>query len=135
VSIPAIRKYRMGDRLYVQAQQIWLILVAYVKTRGEDDKKTLTYGELAEAMGHEDRRVGHTLSRQLWIISEYCRLNELPALNAIVVTQNDNQPGQGVVTTKGRSVREEQKHVYKTNWFLYGVPSTGTLRKVWASMA
>ena len=47
----------------------------------------MTYGELAERMGYADRRAGHMLSRQLGIIGEFCRLNDLPALNSVVVNQ------------------------------------------------
>ena len=47
--IPTIRRYGAGDRLYIQAQQIWLILITFVSgpTRKSADEKTMTYGELA----------------------------------------------------------------------------------------
>jgi hypothetical protein len=134
--IPTIRRYGAGDRLHIQAQQIWLILAAFVSgpTRKPTDEKTMTYGELAELMGYSDRRAGHTLSRQLGIIGQYCLLNELPALNAIVVTQNTGVPGDEVVLSDGRTVKQEQKAVMAQDWLQLGVPTTGTLRKVWASM-
>jgi hypothetical protein len=135
--IPTIRRYKAGDRLYVQAQRIWLILVAFVSspTRGPTDEKTITYGELAELMGYPDKRAGHTLGRQLGIVGRYCRLNDLPALNAIVVDQTTGAPGEGVLLRDGRTVKQEQKAVLAQDWFQFGVPTTGTLRKVWASIA
>ncbi len=92
---------------------------------------TMTYGELAERMGHADRRAGHMLGRQLGIVGHYCLMNDLPALNAIVVNQDTQEPGGDVVLTPGRSFRDEVKAIYKTDWYAVGVPSTGTLRKVW----
>ncbi len=135
--IPQIRRYEAGDRLHVQAQRIWLILVAFVSspTRKSTDKKTITYGELAELMGYPDKRAGHTLGRQLGIIGQYCRLNDLPTLNAIVVNQTTGAPGEDVLLRDGRTFKQEQKAVMAQDWFQFGVPTTGTLRKVWASMA
>jgi hypothetical protein len=135
--IPPIRHYKEGDRIYVQAQRIWLILVAFVSSpmRRSDDDKTITYGELAVLMGYADRRAGHMLSRQLGIVGEFCRLNNLPALNSIVVNQTTGVPGEDVLLRDGRTVKQEQRDVMRQDWFQFGVPTTGTLRKVWASMA
>jgi hypothetical protein len=134
--IPSIRRYDVGDRLYVQAQRIWLILAAFVMspTRKPGDRKTITYGEVAELMRYPDRRAGHMLSRQLGIIGEYCRRNDLPALNAIVVNQTTGVPGEDVLLRDGRTVREEQAAVMREDWFALRIPTTGTLRKVWDSM-
>jgi hypothetical protein len=136
LAIPPIRRYSPGDRLYVQAQRIWLILAAFVSgmTRGVTDRQTLTYGELALRMGYEDARAGHVLGRQLGIVGNYCVMNGLPPLNVIVVDQETNQPGSGVVVRPGRTVRQEQRAVHQQDWFEVGVPSTGTLRKVWEQM-
>ena len=135
--IPAIRRYGEGDRIYVQAQRIWLILVAFVSgpTRRRNDDKTITYGELAELMGYADRRAGHMLGRQLGIIGEFCRLNDLPALNSIVINRSTGVPGEEVLLRDGRSVKQEQNAVMRQDWFQVGVPTTGTLRKVWESLA
>lgn len=132
-AIPAIRRYAAGDRLHVQAQRIWLILAAFVsgKTRGSTDRKTMTYGELALEMGYGDARAGHMLGRQLGIVGRCCILNGLPPLNVIVVNQETGVPGDEVVLRPGRSVPKEQRAVFAQNWFEVGVPSTGTLRKVW----
>jgi len=134
--IPSIKHYDRGDRLHVQAQRIWLILVAFVMspTRKPGDPKTITYGEVAELMRYPDRRAGHMLNRQLGIIGEYCRLNGLPALNSIVVNQTTGVPGDEVLLRDGRTVKEEQRAVMTEDWFALRIPTTGTLRKVWDSV-
>lgn len=139
-AIPAIRKYKKGDRIYVRAQQIWLILVAFVMknkfaTDSVDNCKTITYGDIAILMGYPDARAGRTLSRQLGIIGHYCLHNNLPALNSIVVNKLTDCPGDHVVLTGDNSVKKEQSAVMKENWFQFGVPSTGALRKVRSSQS
>lgn len=132
-AIPAAKRFVRGDRIYVQAQQIWLILCAFVmhsdKTSGRPT--TLTYGDLAAKMGYKDRRAGHMLARQLGIVGEYCRINELPALNAIVVNQNTGIPGDEVVLSVAKTILAEQKAVMREDWFGIRVPTSGTFRKVW----
>lgn len=136
-SIPAIRRYGPGDRLPVQAQRIWLILAGQVSGRDTlppQNARTVTYGELALRMGYADTRAGHMLSRQLGIVGHYCLMNDLPALNAMVVNATTNEPGGDVVLTPGRSFRDELRAIYRQDWYEVGVPSTGTLRKVWEAM-
>lgn len=129
-SIPAARHFARGDRLPVQAQRIWLILCGQVMLR----KEKITYGELAEFMRYDDKRAGHMLSRQLGIIGLYCKMNDLPPLNAIVVNAGTNMPGHDVLLRDGRSAKQEISAVLKEDWFGIRVPTTGTLRKVWDSM-
>lgn len=132
MTIPKIKHFARGDRVYVQAQQIWLILTAYVHYGPRRSRPTtITYGELALEMGFEDTRAGYTLARQLGIVGHYCVYNGLPALNAIVVNQDTKMPGDEVVLRANRSVHEEQKAVMKQNWFGLRVPTTGTFRRVW----
>ena len=108
MAIPAIRRFGRGDRLHVQAQRIWMILAGHVSGNGERRRRgelTLTYGELALRMGYDDTRAGHMLSRQLGIVGEYCLLNDLPALNAIVVNSKTGVAGEDGAeraTTYGR---------------------------------
>lgn len=135
--VPAIRRYGPGDRLPVQAQRIWLILSGHVSGRDSpppQNARTVTYGELALRMGYADTRAGHMLSRQLGIVGHYCLMNDLPALNAIVVNATTKEPGGDVVLSPGRSFRDELRAVYRQDWYEVGVPSTGTLRKVWEAM-
>ncbi len=36
-----------------------------------------------------------------------------------------------MLTTPGRTPKQELAQVFKTRWFDYGVPTTGTLRQIW----
>lgn len=130
--VPTIKRFGRGDRLHVQAQRVWLILVAFVMHSDRDPRNpsTMTYGELAEAMGYDDPRAGITLARQLGIVGEYCKANDLPPLNTVVVNQSTSVPGSEVVLRDGRTVRQEQAAVMREDWFRYRVPTTGTFRKV-----
>ncbi len=125
--IPKIKRFARGDRLYVQAQQVWLILVSYAGVL----HKTIAYGELAEAMGY-DPRAGYTLGRHLGLVGEFCKANRLPLLNTIVVNQITGMPGDEVVVQGKRTpetIKKEQQSVLRYNWFSIRVPTTGTFRQ------
>ena len=134
--IPLIKRFADGDRIYVRAQQVWLVLVSIVMTSERQPKKptTITYGELAVRMGYPDKRAGHTLARQLGIVGEYCKFNDLPALNAIVVNELTRAPGTDVVLRDGSTVAREQADIMRQDWYALRIPTTGTFRKVWESM-
>ena len=130
--IPSARRYARGDRLAVQAQQIWLILIGQARLV----KEVITYGDLALLMGYEDRRAGHMLARQLGIVGWYCMRNKLPTLNSIVVNADSKLPGDDVVLSSGREANARDKkreiaEVLKEDWFSIRVPTTGTLRQIW----
>jgi hypothetical protein len=127
---PRIKEFRQGDRVYVRAQQAWLILVAFVMSRRHSDPKTMTYGELADKMGLPvQAAIG--LGRELGIVGNYCAQNGLPALNSIVVNQETSVPGAGVVVRPGKTWQAEQRETLKANWFAFRVPTSGTFRQVW----
>ena len=135
ISVPAIRRYGRGDQLHVTAQRVWTILVALAQAarlpdvtvkRQPRNAPTITYGELADLVGR-GFRAGRTLSRELMIIGEYCRQNGLPCLNAMV-TYKDGDCGDGVVLSAA-DARSERRAIAAVDWFEYGVPSAGTLRK------
>ena len=135
--VPAlVRKYRIGDRVYVQAQRIWLILSAHAALRRESRlpgfarEGLLGYGDLAELMG-KDRRAGITLTRQLGIVGVYCVGHGLPPLNVIVVNQDTQEPGADVVLAPGSSVRKDQKRVLDYDWFQLRPPSVKAFRDVY----
>jgi hypothetical protein len=132
----SIRRYSAGDRIYVQAQRIWLILAGFVSgpTRAPDDPNLITYGDVALLMGYVDARAGHMLSRQLGIVGNCCLENKLPALNSIVVNAITKAPGHDVVLGPGRTVAQEQAAVFNQDWYSVGVPTTAMLRKVWEKM-
>jgi hypothetical protein len=128
--IPAIKRFSDSNKLAVQAQQMWLILCGYAMFV----KKTITYGDLATLMGYADRRAGHMLSRQLGIVGIYCKRNDLPPLNTIVVNAETKMPGHDVVVRDGRTPQQEIDAVLAEDWFAFRVPTTGTFRQVWESM-
>lgn len=134
-NIPAIRRYARGDRIHVQAQRIWLILTGYVSGRelSSSNPRLMTYGELAVRMGYTSR-AGLTLGRQLGIVGNYCIMNGLPPLNSIVVNVITEEPGKRVVLSPGKSFNKDMRAVYQQDWYKVGVPTTGTLRKVWEAM-
>jgi hypothetical protein len=130
--------YAEGDRLWVQAQRIWVILVGIViasQVSGAGPKAArITYGDLAEVMG-KPRQAGRTLTRQLWMIGEYCKFNGLPTLNSIVVNQDTGVPGHDVVLSSGNSVAQEMTNVARFNWASVRIPSTATFRDVWEQLS
>lgn len=129
----ALKRFREGDRWYVRAQQIWLILVTRVMSskRDPDRPATITYGALAKRMGFADGRAGHVLSTPLGIIGRFCLENDLPPLNAIVVKASDREPGDAVYKRPNRTVAEEQADVMQVDWFSLRVPTTGTFRDIY----
>ena len=134
--VPEAKKFGEGDPIHVQAQRIWLILVAHVMAEygGDDadrsDDLLISYGELAKRMGVKHRRRGQNLGNPLGLVGEYCRMNDLPTLNSIVIRQDTGVPGDHVLMRDGKTYKEEQREVAKTDWFEYRVPTTGTFRKV-----
>jgi hypothetical protein len=135
VQTSELRRYALGDRVYVTAQQLWLILTGFVMWDSTPNRdKRITYGQLALKAGYSSAQAGHMLGRQLGIVGNFCLQNDLPALNAIVVTQHTGMPGDEVVRRHDRSVPEEQNAVLNYNWYLVAAPTTGMLRKVWQNM-
>lgn len=131
--LPTVKRFGESERVHVRAQQIWLILVAWVmEHRGErfHQAEPITYGDLAEKMGM-DRRAGRTLARALGLIGELCVANGLPALNAIVVNDQTGQPGHAVVVTADRTARQEQLEVFRFPWYTVRVPTSNMFRDVW----
>lgn len=134
---PQIRRYSHGDRAYVRAQQVWLILVAHVMSMPRSRKfadKLLTYGELAKRMGIS-KQAAIGLGRELGIVGEFCLRNGLPALNCVVVSQQTGTPGHGVVISKHKRWRDDARDSLNFDWFRFRIPSTGTLRRVWEELA
>jgi hypothetical protein len=130
---PVAKYYGRGDRAYVQAQQLWLVLVSYVmnaKQRGAKVLPPVSYGELATLIG-KDPRAGRNLRTALGVVGVFCKLNDLPTLNSIVVNEETGVPGDHVILRDGYTVAQEQKAVMRQDWFAIRVPTTGALRKAW----
>lgn len=129
-----LRTYGKGDRVYVQAQQIWMILTAHAMlrrpARSDERDGLLHYGDVAQTMG-KDRKAGITLSRQLGIVGGYCVQHGLPPLNVIVVNQETGEPGADVVLSPGSSVRKDQRRVFGYDWFRIRPPSIKALKDVY----
>ena len=115
-----LRKYCLGDRVHITAQQFWPILTGFVMWQRKPKHSLITYGELAEKAGYQDGRAGALIGRQLQIIREFCTDNDLPDLTSIVVAQGQCENLSAI-----------QKRTLKYNWYLIGVPTTGMLRKIW----
>jgi hypothetical protein len=98
--------------------------------RNPQNPSTIPYGKLAEKLG-KDPRAGRNLRTALGIVGEYCKMNDLPTINSIVVNEKTGVPGDHVVLRNGHSPAQEQAEVMQQNWFAYRVPTTGTFRKVW----
>ena len=147
--IQPIKTYETkGVRDHVRAQQIWIILTAYVSccpreitdvdmgkilsvgNRASKGINVITYGDLAILMGYKNRQAGRTLANPLGLIGHYCKLNNLPPLNTIVVNSETRAPGCEVVVRDGRTYEQEQAEVMTTNWLKFRPPSTATFRKV-----
>ena len=127
------KRYGKGDRIFVQAQQIWLILTShsvFQPDTSEWGKGIITYSDLAELMG-KSRQAARTLDRQLGTVGYYCLENGLPPLNAVVVNQETGMPGSYVVETKPGSWKRDQKKVLKQDWFSVRPPSIRALRLVY----
>ncbi|MGR3794589.1 hypothetical protein [Vannielia sp. SX4] len=136
-----IKTFGRGDPLYVQAQQIWLVLTGFSMMRTNpaiperlrnELPELIHYDELAELMGKPGAQ--HTLNRQLGIVGHYCIDNDLPPLNVIVVNKDSELPGDGVVSRDGQDILTEISAVNKFNWFGIRVPTIGTLRKTYDKM-
>lgn len=128
------KHFGVGDRANVQAQQIWLVLVANVMCSKRDAKRpwTITYGDLAKLMGR-DPRAGRNLRLGLGVVGAYCKLNDLPTLNSIVVNEKTGAPGDHVVVREGRTAAKEQIAAMKEDWFSHRVPTTGAFRTAWTT--
>lgn len=131
--LPTVKRHGKADRIHVRAQQIWLILVAWVMERQREagpHAEPITYGDVAARMGL-DRRAGRTLVRPLGLVGQLCLANQLPALNAIVVNEHSGRPEHGIVLAEDRTPREEQRLVFEFNWYSVRMPTPGMFRALW----
>ena len=94
-------------RSAIRAMQIWQVLIA-----AAHERKTLTYGELANIIG-----VGKTIatSKMLGPIMKYCKARRLPPLTCLVVQKISGLPGKGLVTVQ--DLPRQREEVYRTKWY------------------
>lgn len=101
-----------------RALQIWQILIS-----AASDRRTLTYGMLADMLGFEGAGV---LAHPLGHIMYYCRRNGLPPLTVLVVNQRTGLPGKGLTKTELNADREK---VFDYDWFAIYPPTIEELRE------
>ena len=123
------RRLKRGIRVWDQAEQIWLILIAVAMLEKQTGKKTITYGDLAERLGY-DRKAGITLARALDLIGRMCLKSGCPPLNVIVVAQH-GAPGAEVILRSGSTVEADQRDVLKEDWITWRAPSAGSFRMLY----
>ena len=142
-----LKKYKArGDRRHVQAQRIWMLLVAsilcYQKKHGRKNKAVLpeelpTYGELATLMGYSTQ-AGRTFAIAIGMLGWICVENDLPPINAVVVNQHSRLPGDEVVLTGAPKTHAEwlaevlsnQLDVLNYDWTRIRPPSTGMMLRI-----
>lgn len=119
-----------GDRNYVRAQRIWQVLVGYVKFKQNIsgiDEGIITYGDLAALLGYS-RQAGRTLAEPLGYIHRFCKHNDLPQLNAIVVRRDTEIAGWEEMFPDEKKHKEEQEKVKEYDWFSVRPPTAGALK-------
>lgn len=119
-----------GERQYARAQRIWQVLIGYVMFRQDYSGKgegIITYGDLAEMLGH-DRRAGVTLGGPLGYIHRFCEHNDLPRLNAIVVREDTGVAGWDDMFPNRERHLKEQARVREFDWFRVRTPTAGTFK-------
>ncbi len=115
-----------GSRVWEQAELVWRVLTAHAMMTRRTEKRTITYGELAEFMGY-DSRAGHTLGRPLELVGQMCLSKGLPPLNVLVVTQH-GYPGDEVLLRPGSTIEADQEAVLHLDWFEWRAPVAGSFR-------
>ena len=99
---------------YQRALQIWSLLVCAAR-----DRRTYTYGELADALG---MRGAGVMAKFLGPVMYYCREQKLPPLTVLVVNQDTGKPGSGLPTIEGVNLARER--VFARDWFQIEPPET-----------
>lgn len=113
-----------------KASWAFQIIAPWAVWKMQDDKVLdlepglITYGRLAEEMDL-DPRAGRSLRHALAQIDHFCQLNNIPALNSLVVNRETKKAGSGIPSSDKRTVREALDH----NWLFYRFPSPSAFRK------
>ena len=99
-----------------RVQHVWSLLVCAAR-----DRKTYTYGGLADALGIPGgaRAMRHYLAPVMY----YCREQQLPPLTVLVVNRETGLPGEGLTTLENVNLDREKVFAYK--WFQREPPKTG----------
>jgi putative restriction endonuclease len=89
------------------AAKTWPILA-----KTADQKTTLSYKELGDAIGLHHRSIRYVLE----VIQQYCIDAQLPPLTGLVVRQHERVPGSGFVAWDIDDLEAGLGRVYATNW-------------------
>ena len=134
--LPKVKRYRKGDPLEVEAEQIWVILTSCVMEQQHATKRWdrvvdffVTYEELIEMMGRPFRM------NVLRIVAEYCKMVNLPILPMLLVNPVTRTPSDLVVdiTREGKTFLDEQREATEFDWMTIRIPKTGMLEKAMSS--
>lgn len=89
-----------------RAARAWPVLIAVAKKRD-----TITYGQLAKALGIHHRPIRYVLG----ILQSYCLSEELPPLTILVVNQS-GEPGPGFIAHDFDDLDSGYEKVWKYSW-------------------
>lgn len=92
---------------YQRSMQIWILL-----TSATIERKTYTYGEIADILGFEGAGV---MGQFLGLIMRLCENDEYPPLTILVVNKETGLPGDGLSTID--KVNSDRERVFNFNWF------------------
>jgi len=126
-----LKRYKPDDQNFTQAQQIWAILSGYAEFQIDESswgKGKVTYSDLTRRMGLNSS-FARIISTRLDIIANFCKQNNLPALNVIVVSKSDGKPGHAVLLSQFNNTDDETEAVLNTNWYEIRIPSIREFRE------
>ena len=115
------RTFEDNSDLGHRGLQAYPVLVGYAA-----NSRLITYKTLSEVMHYGNARV---LNKPLGCIMGWCKLNNLPALTAVVVTTKDGQPGPGLTTMEGKNWPAAIHSVFQFDWFSIVPPTHEELKK------
>ncbi|GAB4506256.1 MAG: hypothetical protein Kow00123_03940 [Anaerolineales bacterium] len=101
-----------------RATQIWSVLAWAAR-----NQQVVTYGQLAALIGVPRPGLGQLLAP----IQAYCRLQSLPPLTALVVSDTTGKPGSGF--TAAEDVLAAQAQVFRFDWLQQGCPKPEDFEK------
>lgn len=90
-----------------RAYRAWPVLTAAAR-RGN----TITYGELATALGIHHRAVRYVLG----VVQDYCLREKLPPLTILIVNQGEGVPGAGFIAWDVDDLQAGMSRVFHYNW-------------------
>jgi len=90
-----------------RAFKAWTVLTSYAA-----NKKTITYGELAEKLNIHHRVISFVLG----VIQNYCLENELPPLTILVLNKHSGLPGDGFIAYDIENSQDGIEKVQAFDW-------------------